>query len=186
VLAGAAAATALAAGCGSSANHEFGTVTDCASVGRVTQVDDPAGDQRGGRGGAPKAPQGDLTGLRISRGGGRLCAEFRTKADIKPYAAFLLVLRPKTADTPAVQVEATVLAGQPPQALVNPGGRGQAFRKVRATVGIDGKRLTLVVGRTELSDLGAGPIFDAFRFQARSAVAAADDARYTDCLPNCN
>src|SRR3954452_3699519 len=167
LLAGAAAAATLAAGCGSSGNHEFGTGTDCASVGRVTQVADPAGDQRGGRGGAPKAPQGDLTGLRISRGGGRLCAEFRTKADIKPYAAFLLILRPKTADTPVVQVEATVLAGQPPQALVNPGGRGQAFRKVRATVGIDGKRLTLVLGRTQLSGLRAGPPFDPLRLPAR-------------------
>jgi hypothetical protein len=178
-------ACALSA-CGSGDDGKrFGTVTDCAKVGRLTQVADPAGDQRGGRAGASAAPYGDLTGLRLARGGGRLCAEFRTKGTIKPYAAFLLVLRPRDADTPAVQVEATVLAGQKPSALVNPGGPGDGFRKIVADVGIDGSRLTLLVSRAELSRLRLAPIFDAFRFQGRSAVAAEDDVRFTDCVPGC-
>jgi hypothetical protein len=181
-----ATACALAA-CGSSSDaRRFGTVTDCATVGRLTQVADPAGDQRGGKAGAPPAPSGDLTALRIARGGGRMCAEFRTKAQIKPYAAFLLVLRPRDSDTPVVQVEATVLAGQKPAALLNPGGRGGAFRHIAADVGIDGSRLTLSVGRSEFARLGLAGLFDAFRFQGRSAVAAQDDVRFTDCLPACD
>ena len=116
----------------------------------MTQVPDPAGDQRGGKAGSPPAPQGDLTALRLARGGGRLCAEFRTKGDIKPYAAFVLALRPTDADTPVVQVEATVLAGQKPSALLNP-GKGTTFRTIDAQVGVDGSRLTLLVGRGQFS-----------------------------------
>jgi hypothetical protein len=174
----------MACGSGDDAKR-FGTVTDCAKVGRVTAAADPAGDQRGGKAGAPPAPYGDLTALRVARGGGRLCAEFRAKAPIKPYAAFLLVLRPRDTATPVVQVEATVLAGQKPSALLNPGGSRGAFRKIAADVGIDGSRLTLAVGRAEFARLGLGSLFDAFRFQGRSAVAAEDDVRYTDCVPAC-
>jgi hypothetical protein len=181
------ALTCALTACGSGdAAKRFGTVIDCAKVGRLTQVADAAGDQRGGRSGAPPAPYGDLTALRLARGGGRLCAEFRTKGDIKPYAAFLLVLRPRDADTPAVQVEATVLAGQKPAALLNPGSQGDRFRRIAADVGIDGSRLTLLVGRAEFARLGLTPIFDAFRFQGRSAVAAEDDVRFTDCVPACD
>jgi hypothetical protein len=179
--------TCALAACGSGGGtRSFGTWTDCEKVGRVTQVADPAGDQRGGRAGAPPAPYGDLTALRIARGGGRLCAEFRTKGDIKPYAAFLLVLRPRDTDTPVVQLEATVLAGQKPGALINPGGQGDGFRKIDADVGIDGSRLTIAVDRSEFSRLQLAGRFDAFRFQGRSAVAAEDDVRYTDCLPACD
>jgi hypothetical protein len=182
----AAAVAALSACGGSGDDQQFGSVTDCTKVGRVTQVADPAGDQRSNKPGAPPAPQGDLIGLRLARGGGRLCAEFRTKAPIKPYAAFVLLLRPAGADTPVVQLEATVLAGEKPKALLNPGGRGATFRRIEARVGIDGSRLTLLVGRGQFSAVDRQEIFDAARFQARAAVAGKDDARFTDCLPGCN
>jgi hypothetical protein len=182
----AAAVPTLAACGGSGDDQRFGTVTDCARVGRVTQVADPAGDQRTNKRGATPAPMGDLTALRLARGAGRLCAEFRTKAPIRPYAVFALQLRPTGADTPVVQLEATVLSGEKPKALLNPGGRGADFRRIDATVGIDGDRLTLLVGRGQFSALGREAVFDALRFQARSAVAAKDDVRATDCLPGCD
>jgi hypothetical protein len=182
----AAAVAALSACGGSDGDQQFGTVTDCTRIGRVTQVADPAGDQRADKAGAAPAPQGDLVALRLARGGGRLCAEFRTKAQIKPYAAFVLLLRPTGAQTPVVQLEATVLSGEKPKALLNPGGGGAAFRRIEAQVGIDGSRLTMLVGRGQFSALDREKIFDALRFQARTAVAGKDDARYTDCLPSCN
>jgi hypothetical protein len=175
----------LAAGCGSAGDqHRFGTVTDCTKVGPITQVDDPAGDQRGKGPDASPQPQGDLAGLRIARGRGQLCVEFRTRGAIKPFAAFLLVLHPRTAAAPVVQLQASVLSAQPPSAMLDTGDRA-GFRHVSAKVGIDGSRLTVLIGRGEFSRVGVQAVFDAFRFQGRSAVVTGKDARVTDCVPSC-
>jgi hypothetical protein len=183
-----AAAAALAlAGCGDDAgNAEYGTFTDCASVGRPVVTSDPAGDQRRTKGTpADAARQGDLTRLRLARGGDRLCAEFRVAAPVHPFVAYVLTMRPQERDTPVVQLEATVLAGQPPEAQLDASGSGRSFRKIDATVGIKGDRLSVVVRRAPFADQHAEAIFASFRFQARSAVAVEDHGRVTDCLPVC-
>jgi hypothetical protein len=147
--------------------RNFGTVTDCAKVGRPVVTNDPAGDQRASKGlKATVEPKGDLVRLRVAKSGSQLCAEF-------------------TAGAPGVQLEASVLSGQAPEALLDSVGNGQHFRKVKATVGISGKRLTVLIGREVFDEHGVGAIFRSFRFQARSAVAAKDQGRLTDCMPVC-
>lgn len=175
-------------GCGSTGNAErtFGELTDCSEIGPLAVATDPAGDQRDGKGRSVAEPvgQGDLRTLRIARRSGRLCAEFRVEGAVKPATAYVLALRPQRADTPLVQLEATVLGGQDPETLLAV-GKGGEFRKVEGTVGIKGDRITLLVDRAifDAEDLGA--LFDAFRFQARTATADADDRRLNDCLPAC-
>jgi hypothetical protein len=189
IVLGAGALVVAAAGCGQTDDtHNYGSFTDCARIGRPVTTSDPAGDQRRTNGTASDAaPMGDLTQLRIARGGGKLCAEFTTKAQIRPYAAFVLTMRPQETDTPVLQLEAVVLAGEAPRANLDVTGTGRSFRRVPATVGIDGNRLSIVVTRAPFERAGAGAaaIFDSFRFQARSAVATRDEGRVTDCLPVC-
>ena len=100
--AGALATASLAAGCGRTDDtHAYGTFTDCATIGKPVTTNDPSGDQRRTNGTpANAAPMGDLVQLRLARGNGKLCAEFTTKAQIRPYAAFDLTMRPQDADTP--------------------------------------------------------------------------------------
>ena len=187
LLAAIAAAPALVA-CGGDdpQQRSFGTFTDCATLGRPVVAGDPAGDQRRTNGTPDdSAPQGDLVRLRLTRSATRLCAEFQAKDPIRPYAAYVLTLRPQDGDTPAVQLEATVLAGQPPDAKLDAGGTGRSFRAIDATVGIRGDRLSIVVGRGPFADQGATAILRSFRFQARSAVAVEHEGRVTDCLPAC-
>jgi hypothetical protein len=183
----AAAAALTLASCGDSAdNREFGTFTDCAAVGRPIVTNDRTGDQRRTNGTPDdSAPQGDLTGLRVARSPNRLCAEFRVRKPIKPYVAFVLTMRPQDAETPVVQLEATVLAGQAPEGLLDASGTGRSFRTIDATVGIRGDRLSILVGRGPFIDQRAAAIFASFRFQARSAAAVEDEGRVTDCLPVC-
>ena len=181
VLCAAVAATLTACG----ASGDGGRFTDCASIGRLTRVTDPARDQGGRLAGVPAEPQGDLVGLRLARAGGKLCAEFRARGPVKPSAAYLLVLRPQRADTPVVQLEATVFAAEAPRALLNAGERGGAFRKVDATVGIDGDRVSILIDRAQFAHLRIGSVFDAFRFQARTAVITKDGGHLTDCAPAC-
>ena len=178
---------AAAVGCGAGGNdaHRFGTFTDCAKIGPLTTVTDAAHDQRGGLGGAAPQPQGDLLALRLTRRDRRLCAEFRTRADIVPSAAYVLALRPQATDTPVVQLEGTVLAASAPEALLNTGEHGASFRRIAATVGIDGKRLSILVDRGEFARYGVADRFDAFRFQARTVVVVGDTGRQTDCAPSC-
>jgi hypothetical protein len=180
---------AATAGCGTTDDtHNYGRFTDCARIGRPVTTSDPKGDQRRtNRTSSDAAPMGDLTKLRIARGGGRLCAEFTTDAQIRPYAAFVLTMRPQATDAPVLQLEAVVLAGEAPKANLDVTGTGRAFRRVDATVGIDGNRLSIVVTRAPFARAGAGAaaIFDSFRFQARSAVATRNEGRVTDCLPVC-
>lgn len=179
----------LLSGCGQTDDtHNYGTFTDCAKIGRPVTTNDPKGDQRRTNGtSSSAAPMGDLTRLRIARAGGRLCAEFTTDAQIRPYAAFVLTMRPQGADTPVLQLEAVVLAGEAPKANLDVTGTGRSFRKIPATVGIAGNRLSIVVSRDVFAKAGAGAaaIFDSFRFQARSAVATKGEGRLTDCLPVC-
>ena len=180
-------AACLLAACGDDPDTaSFGTFTECDTIGKPVAVDDPLGDQRRTNGTPDdSAPYGDLIRLRVSRSANRLCAEFRTEEPIKPYAAFALTMRPQNADTPVVQLEATVLAGQVPEAQLDATGTGRSFRKIDATVGIKGDRLSIVVGRGPFIDQKAAGIFRSFRFQARSAVAVKDEGRVTDCLPVC-
>jgi hypothetical protein len=181
------AAVLMLTACGKTDDTEnFGTFTDCAKVGRPVVTDDPSGDQRTSKGAkTTAAPKGDLLRLRVAKSASRLCAEFTADAPIRPYAAFVLTMRPQAADTPLLQLEASVLAGQAPEALLDSVGNGQHFRKVKATVGIRGDRLTVLIGRDVFEQRGVSSIFRSFRFQARSAVAAEDDARLTDCMPVC-
>jgi hypothetical protein len=181
------AATLALAGCGSdAANREFGTFTDCTSIGRPAVANDTTGDQRRTNGTPDdSAPQGDLVRLRVTKSANRLCAEFTAAAPIKPYVAYVLTMRPQDRSTPVVQLEATVLAGQAPEGLLDATGNGKSFRKVDATVGIKGNRLSIVVGRGAFADQRAEGIFRSFRFQARSAAAVKDEGRVTDCLPVC-
>ena len=43
----------------------------------------------------------------------------------------------------------------------------------------------MLVAREVFDQRGVGAIFRSFRFQARSAVAAEDAGRLTDCMPVC-
>lgn len=164
----------------------FGTFTDCATVGRPVVSHDPPGDQRTSKGvKATAEPKGDLLALRVAKSPSRLCAEFTADAPIRPYVAFVLTMRPQAADTPVVQLEASVLAGQAPEVLLDTSGTGRRFRKIKGTVGISGNRLSVLVARAPFDQRGVGAIFRSFRFQARSAVAAEDEGRLTDCMPVC-
>jgi len=183
-----AAAVALLLGvtaCGAGDDHRYGTFTDCGKVGKLTTVTDPKGDQRGNLAGAPTQPQGDLLGLGLARSPGRLCAQFTVAATIKPTAAYVLVLRPQDSETPVVQLEATVLAATNPAAMLNPGGNGDGFHKIAATVGVDGDRLSVVVTRAPFAAAGVGAVFDAFRFQGRAVAVPKEGIRQTDCAPSC-
>jgi hypothetical protein len=164
----------------------FGSFSDCAEVGRPVQTRDPAGDQRSSKGvKAGAEPKGDLLGLRVAKSPTQLCAEFEVAAPVRPYVAYVLTMRPQAADAPVVQLEASVLAGQAPEVLLDTSGTGRSFRKIKATVGISGKRLSILVARTPFDQRHVGEIFQSFRFQARSAVATKDEGRLTDCLPVC-
>jgi hypothetical protein len=180
-------ATCALSACGGGAQgRSYGTFTDCSAVGKLVTTADPAGDQRRTNGTPDdSAPQGDLVKLRVAKSANRLCVEFTAKEQIKPYAAFVLTMRPQDRETPVVQLEATVLAGQGPEGLLDATGNGRAFRTIDATVGIDGNRLSILVGRGPFVDQDAAAIFRSFRFQARSAVAVEDKGRVTDCLPVC-
>ncbi len=186
ITASIAAVLALSA-CGETEEtRAFGTFTDCAKIGRPVVTNDPPGDQRASKNAEAAAePKGDLVRLRVAKSDDELCAEFTAAAPIRPYAAFVLTMRPQAADQPVVQLEASVLAGQAPEALLDSVGNGRDFRKVKATVGISGRRLTVLVAREVFDQQGVGAIFGSFRFQARSVVAAADEARLTDCMPVC-
>jgi hypothetical protein len=187
ILAGGTAALAavgVLSGCaGSGGDNSYGTFTDCAKIGRVATVADAAGDQRGRLAGASAQPQGDLVRLRVARHGGRLCVEFEAAATVKPPVAYALAMRPHDAET-AVQLEATVLAAQDPEALLQ-ARPGDPFRTVDATVGIRGNRLTLLVERAPFAAQGLGALFDAFRYQGRAAAVTSDGGRQIDCLPDC-
>ncbi len=179
-------ATALGA-CGSTDDTlNFGSFTDCAKIGKPVVTSDPAGDQRHSSGiKDASVPKGDLLKLRVAKSASQLCAEFTVGEPIRPYVAYVLTMRPQATDTPVVQVEATVLAGQAPDALIDAQGNGQHFRKLKAKVGIEGDRLSIVVDKAAFTKLGLDGLFQSFRFQARSAVATKDEGRLTDCLPVC-
>jgi hypothetical protein len=186
ILAAWAAALTLASCGDGSSGAEFGTFTDCASVGTPVVTNDPAHDQRRTNGAADdSAPQGDLMRLRVARSANRLCAEFQVRKPIRPYVAYVLTMRPQDRDTPVVQLEATVLAGQAPEAQLDATGTGRSFRRIDAKVGIKGDRLSILVGRGPFADQRAAGILQSFRFQARSAAAVEDQGRVTDCLPVC-
>lgn len=165
----------------------YGTFTDCARFGTPVVTNDPRGDQRTTKGGTEASPQGDLIRLRLAKdaSGKRLCAEFQAAGQVKPYVAYVLTMRPQASETPLLQLETTVLGGEAPKAKLDVTGTGKDFRAIPATIGINGDKLSIVVTRTPFEAQGQGAIFDSFRFQARSAVAAKDDARLTDCLPVC-
>jgi hypothetical protein len=187
ILVGGAAALAVVvalAGCGSDEANSYGTFTDCAKIGPVATVQDPAGDQRGRLAGKAAQPQGDLVRLRVARRGGKLCTEFRAAAPVKPPVAYVLAMRPRDAETPVTQLEITVLAAQNPQALLQ-ARAGDAFRKLGGTVGIRGDRISVLVDRAPFVAQELGPLFDAFRYQGRAAAVTSDGGRQTDCLPAC-
>lgn len=166
----------------------YGTFTDCARFGTPVVTSDPQGDQRATKGSKLEgSPQGDLIRLRLAKSakGDRLCAEFQAAGQVKPYVAYVLTMRPQASETPYLQLETTVLGGEAPKAKLDTTGTGKDFRAIDATIGINGDKLSIVVDRAPFAAQGQGAIFDSFRFQARSAVAAEDDARLTDCLPVC-
>lgn len=183
-----AAVLALAA-CGSTDDTlNFGTFTDCAKTGRLVTVTDPVGDQRTSEGvKASSEPKGDLRRLRVAKNANALCAEFEVDAPVRPFVAYVLTMRPQATDSPVVQLEASVLAGQAPEVLLDVTGTGRHFTKIKGTVGIKGDMLSILVAREPFAARGAGvaAIFRSFRFQARSAVAGKDKGRLTDCMPVC-
>jgi hypothetical protein len=190
ILAGSAATLATVVGlaaCGQTDDTlNFGTFTDCAKIGRPVVTNDPAGDQRTSKGvSATAEPKGDLLRLRVAKNPNQLCAEFTVDAPVRPYVAYVLTMRPQAADAPVVQLEASVLAGQAPEVLLDASGTGKNFRRIKGTVGISGGRLSVLVARGPFDERGVGPIFRSFRFQARSAVAAKGGGRLTDCMPVC-
>ena len=164
----------------------FGTFTDCAKIGRPVVTDDPAGDQRASKGVETTAePKGDLLRLRVAKNANQLCVEFTADAPIRPYVAFVLTMRPQATETPVLQLEASVLAGQAPEVLLDVTGTGKHFRDIKGTVGISGRRLSVLVAREPFDQRDVGAIFRSFRFQARSAVATKDGGQLTDCMPVC-
>lgn len=166
----------------------YGTFTDCAKLGEPVVTNDPEGDQRTTKGGTvEKSPQGDLIRLRLAKDakGDRLCAEFQAAGPVKPYVAYVLTMRPQDAETPLLQLETTVLGGESPKASLDVSGTGKDFRSIPATIGIDGDKLSVVVSKAAFAAQGQAALFASFRFQARAAVAAKDEARLTDCLPVC-
>ena len=164
----------------------FGTFTDCAKTGRPVVTDDPVGDQRASKGVETTAePKGDLLRLRVAKNADQLCVEFTADAPIRPYVAFVLTMRPQATETPVLQLEASVLAGQAPEVLLDVTGTGKSFRDIKGTVGISGSRLSVLVARGPFDQRKVGAIFRSFRFQARSAVATKDGGRLTDCMPVC-
>jgi hypothetical protein len=181
-----AAALALSA-CGQTDDTlNFGSFTDCAKIGTPVVTNDPAGDQRTSKGvKATDEPKGDLLRLRLAKRPGQLCVEFEVDAPVRPYVAYVLTMRPQATDTPVVQLEASVLAGQAPEVLLDAKGTGRHFRKIKATVGISGHRLSVLVSRAPFDQAGVGALFGSFRFQARSAAAAEGTGRLTDCMPVC-
>jgi hypothetical protein len=182
-------AAAIAKRAGDDDVKTYGTFTDCSAFGRPVVTDDPRGDQRTTKGEkAHASPQGDLLRLRLAKSakGDRLCAEFQAAGDVKPYVAYVLTMRPQDAETPVVQLSATVLGGEAPKASLDTTGTGKDFRTIRATIGIKGDRLSIVVARAPFDAEGKGALFRSFRFQGRSAVAAKDEGRLTDCLPVCS
>jgi hypothetical protein len=190
ILLVAAGLTLGAAACGNTQQKDnaYGTFTDCATVGTPVVTNDPAGDMRTTQGAKRQgSAQGDLIRLRVAKNaaGTRLCAEFTAAGKVKPYVAYVLTMRPQATDTPVVQLEANVLGGVKPEADLDADENGKDFRKIPATIGIRGDRLSIVVDKTVFDRVGVGDIFRSFRFQARSAVAAEDDQRLTDCLPVC-
>jgi hypothetical protein len=179
------AAVLVLSACGSdNADNSFGTFTDCTTIGPVATVQDPAGDQAGRPAGKAPQRQGDLTRLRVARRGDKLCVEFRAAADVKPAVAYVLAMRPDHAETPLVQLEATVLSGESPSALLQ-SRAADDFRKVDAEVGIRGDRLSVLIDRAPFAAEGLGSLFDAFRYQGRAATVTSDDGHQTDCLPAC-
>jgi hypothetical protein len=190
ILAGSAAILAAVVGlaaCGQTDDTlNFGAFTDCAKVGRPVVTDDPPGDQRTSKGVKASAePKGDLVRLRVAKNPNQLCVEFTADAPIRPYVAYVMTMRPQGADAPVVQLEASVLAGQAPEVLLDAGGTGRHFRRIKATVGISDHRLSVLVARGPFEQSGVGAIFRSFRFQARSAVVTKDEGRLTDCMPVC-
>jgi hypothetical protein len=181
-------AGAILAGCGQSdATRNFGTFTDCEEIGRPVVTDDPAGDQRASKGVETTAePKGDLLRLRLAKSADRLCVEFTADAPIRPYAAFVLTMRPQATETPVLQLEAGVLAGEAPKVLLDVTGTGKHFRDIKGTVGISGHRLSVLVTRGPFDQRDVGAIFASFRFQARSAVAPKGGGQLTDCMPVCS
>jgi hypothetical protein len=181
-------AAAIAERAGDDDVKTYGTFTDCATFATPVVTDDPRGDQRTTKGEkASASPQGDLLRLRLAKDakGDRLCAEFQAAGDVKAYVAYVLTMRPQDAETPVVQLAATVLGGEPPKASLDTTGTGKELRTIPATIGIKGDRLSIVVARAPFDAEGKGAIFRSFRFQGRSAVAAKDEGRLTDCLPVC-
>jgi hypothetical protein len=189
LVSGAATAAAVVglAACGQTDDTlNFGTFTDCTKIGRPIVTDDPAGDQRASKGVETTAePKGDLLRLRVAKSADQLCVEFTADAPIRPYVAFVLTMRPQATETPVLQLEASVLAGQAPEVLLDVTGTGKNFRDIKGTVGISGSRLSVLVARAPFDQRKVGAIFRSFRFQARSAVATKDGGQLTDCMPVC-
>jgi hypothetical protein len=178
-----AAGAGVVAGCGQQQpDRDFGTYTDCATVGRISTASDPPGDQLGKGSG----PQGDLVGLRLARGHGRLCVEFITRGPIRAAALFALSLRPAATEKPVIQLQVSLLAAVAPEVILDD-GRGPTRRNVPGTVGIRGERMSLVIGRPAFATAGKGAatIFDDFRWQARTAVALSGRQALSDCAVAC-
>jgi hypothetical protein len=180
------AAVALLAGCGGDQpqDRRFGTFTDCAGVGTPTTAADARGDQQGLAAGEAEQPQGDLLGLRLARGGGRLCVEYRAAAPIRAPTAYALALRPPDADEPVVQLEVLVLAGADPDVVLRTPD-AQGGKEIEGKAGIDGDRLSVVVDRAQFRAAGQAARFDDFRWQARTFAVPKRGLRVTDCMPAC-
>jgi hypothetical protein len=128
--------------------REFGDRVDCAQTGPAATRSDPAGDA-----GAKRA---DLVEAALARGGGKLCATFRVRADIEAPTAYALTLTP--AGDPPAQLEVVVLGGTDPRVRLR---TAEGVRDVDAEVGGKGAELWL---RTD--DPVSGPL----RWQAQAVV----------------
>jgi hypothetical protein len=129
--------------------RDFGDPVDCADTGRPVTVTDREGDARSGR--------GDLVEAALARGGGRLCATFELRDEVKAPTAVALVLTPDGA--PPSQLEVLLLGGTDPRVRLR---TAEGVRDVRAEVGGKGNRLSV---RTALPAQGA------FRWQAQAIAA---------------
>lgn len=171
------------AACGDAQSTGFkvGHLADCATVGPVQTVTDPADDAHPAPGSDGRS---DLVRASLARGRGGLCAELRTADPIGPTTLYAITLRPRRADRPVIAVQVGILAGTSPEIDLRR-DTDPALRDAAGAIGIDGSRMTIRVDRAPLQRAGALAMLRDARWEARTVVSGASGTAPSDCAPRC-